>query len=71
MKMKVELTSVESALLLKHVQSEIRKVAKYLETAKVFSADKTSGSRLGWELKIPNFESELQTLIELENKLSS
>jgi hypothetical protein len=71
MKMKVELTSVESALLLKHVQSEIRKVAKYLETAKVFSADKTSSSRLGWELKIPNFESELQTLIELENKLSS
>ena len=69
--MKVELTKVESALILKHVQSEIRSCEKHLETAKRCSVDKTNGARLGWERRIPEFESKLQTLKELENKLSS
>jgi len=71
MNMKVELTKVESALILKHVQSEIRKCAKYIETAKRCSVDETNSARFGWQRKLPELESELKMLKELENKLSS
>lgn len=68
--MKIELTKIEKDIILKHVQSEVRRCRKNLDQAKISSNDMSNGVRISWRNRIPEFENDLKCILELEIKLN-